>query len=110
MPLPSAEQINAAMQGFDRLYGLRLLACPDTEVLAEVAAVEEIKQPMGLIHGGVYASMAESMASLATALSVLEQGEIAVGLNNSTSFVRPITKGTVNARATRVHRGRTTWI
>ena len=54
--------------------------------------------------------MAESMASLATALGVAEQGYMAMGLSNSTSFLRPITEGVVEAVAARMHRGRTTWV
>jgi 1,4-dihydroxy-2-naphthoyl-CoA hydrolase len=104
------EQLNVRMQGFDRLYGMQLLACSDTEVRARIAVREDLKQPAGLIHGGVYASMAESMASLATALAVYEQGDTAMGLSNNTSFLRPITEGNVHASATRVHRGRTTWV
>ena len=38
------------------------------------------------------------------------QGEMAMGLSNSTSFLRPVTEGVVHARATRLHRGRTTWV
>jgi uncharacterized protein (TIGR00369 family) len=110
MATPTAAQINGALHGFDRLYGLELLACSDTEVSARVRVREELKQPAGLVHGGVYASIAESMTSLATALSVLEKGEMAMGLANNTSFLRPITEGTVHAQATRVHRGRTTWV
>ncbi len=98
------------MHGFDLLYGLQFLSCSDTEVRAQVSVREEIKQPAGLVHGGVYAAMAESVASLATALAVREDGNVAMGLSNSTSFLRPITAGTVHARATRVHRGRTTWV
>jgi uncharacterized protein (TIGR00369 family) len=110
MATPTTEQINEVLRGFDRLYGLRLLSCSDTEVRAELTVREEVKQPAGLVHGGVYASMAESMASLATALGVLEQGDMAMGLSNSTSFLRPITEGVVHALATRLHRGRTTWV
>jgi 1,4-dihydroxy-2-naphthoyl-CoA hydrolase len=110
MSTVDAEQINAAMRGYDRLYGLELLACSDTEVRARVAVRDELKQPAGLIHGGVYASMAESMTSLATALAVYETGSTAMGLSNNTSFLRPITAGVVHASATRVHRGRTTWV
>jgi len=105
-----AELINGALSGFDRLYGLRVLALSDTEVRAEVAVRDELKQPLGLVHGGVYASIAESIASMATALAVLGQGEQASGMSNSTSFLRPITEGTVHALATRLHRGRTTWV
>jgi 1,4-dihydroxy-2-naphthoyl-CoA hydrolase len=108
--MPTAEQINQVLHGFDRLYGLELLECSDEQVRARVAVREEIKQPAGLVHGGVYASIAESMASLATAMAVLEQGDVAMGLSNSTSFLRPITAGTVHAHARRIHRGRTTWV
>jgi len=105
-----AEQINGAMHGFDRLYGLEVLSYSETEVRAQVQVREELKQPAGLVHGGVYASIAESITSLATALAVLEQGEMAMGLSNNTSFLRPVTEGVVHALATRVHRGRTTWV
>ena len=110
MATPTAEQINAALMGFDRLYGLELVALGEDEVSARVPVREELKQPAGLVHGGVYAAVAESLASLATALGVLGEGSTAMGLSNSTSFLRPITEGTVHARATRIHRGRTTWV
>jgi 1,4-dihydroxy-2-naphthoyl-CoA hydrolase len=106
----SAEQINEVLVGFDRLYGLELIECSEELVRAQVAMRDELKQPLGLLHGGVLASMAEAMASLATAMVVLEQGATAVGLSNYTSFLRPLTGGTVRALATRLHRGRTTWI
>jgi uncharacterized protein (TIGR00369 family) len=79
-------------------------------VRGEVQVRDEIKQPAGLVHGGVYASIAESMASLATALAVLERGEFAVGMANSTSFLRPILEGTIHAHAVRLQGGRTTWV
>ncbi len=106
----TAEQLNQSMRGFDRLYGLELLSCTEDDVSARLPVRDEVRQPMGLVHGGVYASMAESMTSLATALVVLQQGEMAMGLSNNTSFLRPITEGVVHAHATRVHRGRTTWV
>jgi uncharacterized protein (TIGR00369 family) len=110
MAIPSADQINGALRGFDRLYGLQLLSCSESEVRAQVIVREELKQPAGLVHGGVYASIAESVASLATAVAVFERGEMAMGMTNSTSFLRPITDGIVHAHATRLHRGRTTWV
>jgi 1,4-dihydroxy-2-naphthoyl-CoA hydrolase len=110
MATPDTEQLKEAITGFDRLYGLELLEISDTEVTARVRVRDEIKQPAGLVHGGVYASIAESLASMATHVAVAGQGEMAMGLSNSTSFLRPVTAGTVNARATRLHRGRTTWV
>jgi 1,4-dihydroxy-2-naphthoyl-CoA hydrolase len=110
MGKPSAEHLDASVRGFDRLYGLELLDYGEEHVSAQVRVRDELKQPMGLVHGGVYASIAESLASLATALAVLPNGETAMGLSNSTSFLRPVTEGVVHADATRLHRGRTTWV
>jgi 1,4-dihydroxy-2-naphthoyl-CoA hydrolase len=108
--VPSVEQLNEAVTGYDRHYGLELLEFSDTEVRARVGVRDEIRQPLGLVHGGVYASLAESMSSLATAVAVMGEGKLATGMSNSTSFLRPILEGTVHAHAVRLHRGRTTWV
>lgn len=110
MAIPSAEQLNAMLQGFDRLYGLEFLDLSDTEVRARVQLRDELRQPMGPLHGGVYASLAESMTSLVTALAVADRGATALGLSNDTSFLRPVTDGALDALATRLHGGRTTWV
>ncbi len=96
--------------GYERLYGLELLELSDSEVRARVPVQDELKQAMGLVHGGVYASLAESVTSLATALAVMPEGNLATGLSNCTNFVRPVTEGTIHGLATRLHRGRTTWV
>src|SRR5580700_11438802 len=108
--VPSVEWLNESVTGFDRLYGLRFEMFGDEEVRARVQVRDGIKQPMGLVHGGVYASLAESMASLATAAAVIGEGKMSMGMSNSTSFLRPIVEGTVHAHAVRLHRGRTTWV
>jgi 1,4-dihydroxy-2-naphthoyl-CoA hydrolase len=110
MAIPEVAQINEVLLGFDRLYGLELLEISEEQVRARVAVRDQLKQPAGLVHGGLYASMAEAMASLATGMAVVAQGSTAMGLSNSTSFLRPITTGTVHGHATRLHRGRTTWV
>jgi 1,4-dihydroxy-2-naphthoyl-CoA hydrolase len=96
--------------GFDRLYGLELLSYSDTEARAQVKVRDELRQPAGLVHGGVFASIAETMASMATWMVVHEDGKAAMGLSNQTSFLRPITEGTIHAVARRRHRGRSTWV
>lgn len=110
MAEPSIEQLNGAVSGFDRLYGLRIVDYAQGEVSAEVTSCDEVKQPAGLVHGGLYAAIAESMTSLATALAVMPEGNMAMGLSNNTSFLRPITEGVVHAHASVIHRGRTTWV
>jgi uncharacterized protein (TIGR00369 family) len=96
--------------GFDGLYGLVMTEIGDGIMAGEVAVRAELKQPAGLVHGGVYASIAESLASMGTWKEVEAAGKAAMGLSNLTSFLRPITTGTVHARAQALHRGRTTWV
>lgn len=110
MAMPPAAQVNEFLMGFDRLYGLELLDYSDSEVRAQVIVRDDHKQPAGLVHGGLYASVAEAIASLATGLSVLTEGYAAMGMSNNTSFLRPITAGTVHAHGKRIHRGRTSWL
>lgn len=97
-------------QGFDALYGLEIVEMDDERATARVAVRDALKQPMGLVHGGVYAAMAESVASLATGVGSVPEGLVPMGLSNQTNFLRPITAGTIHALAVRRHRGRTTWI
>ena len=98
------------LPGFDGLYGLKIQTLNDEEVRAEVAVRDELRQPAGLVHGGVFASIAESMTSMATWFAVQPEGKTAQGLSNQTSFLRPIMQGTIHATARRRHRGRTTWV
>jgi uncharacterized protein (TIGR00369 family) len=95
---------------FDALYGLEVLEVTDELARGRVAVRDAVKQPMGVVHGGVYATIAESLASLATISAVFERGEVAMGMANQTSFLRPISEGTIHAEARRRQAGRTTWI
>ena len=79
-------------------------------VEATVPVEPAVQQPFGLVHGGVYSTVAESICSSATAVAVASEGKIAMGQANSATFLRPITEGSVHAVATRRHAGRTTWI
>lgn len=74
------------------------------ELTPEVARVrfevrENLKQPLGLLHGGIYSAVAETVASVATVRAVWEEGKIGSGLSNSASFLRPVTAGTVHVCA-----------
>ena len=83
----------------------------DERVVSTMSVDDQpVLQPMGIVHGGVYATMAEGMASEATFRAVFPDGNIAVGMSNHTNFLRPITGGTIHAEARRRHKGRTTWL
>jgi uncharacterized protein (TIGR00369 family) len=105
-----AELPYRATSGFDGLIGLEIMEAGEELVVARVPVRDELKQQFGLVHGGVYAAIAESVASLATGVAVAADGRVAMGLANQTSFLRPVTEGTIHARAVRKHAGRTTWV
>ncbi|HZU60572.1 MAG TPA: hotdog fold thioesterase [Solirubrobacteraceae bacterium] len=98
------------LPGFDGLYGLEILEMSEEQARGRVVVRDELKQPYGLVHGGVYAAIAESLASMGTAVGVARNGRLAMGLSNQTSFLRPVTEGTIEALALRKHAGRTTWV
>jgi 1,4-dihydroxy-2-naphthoyl-CoA hydrolase len=99
-----------APAGFDALLGLEYTVLEDDRVEGRLPVRDELKQPFGLVHGGVYAAIAESLASIGTGVVAARRGRQAMGLSNQTSFLRPITQGTIHARALRRHAGRTTWV
>ncbi len=100
----------SSSSGFDAFYGLEFLELGPERARGQLVVRPEHLQPFGLVHGGVYAAMAEGLTSFSTASVMLERGFAASGLSNHTSFLRPITSGTVHALATRRHAGRTTWV
>jgi len=95
---------------FDRHYGLEFDEATDELVRGHVPVREHVLQPVGLVHGGVHASIAEALASVGTNVGVNPNGEIGLGMSNNSTFLRPIREGTIHAVARRVHRGRTTWV
>jgi 1,4-dihydroxy-2-naphthoyl-CoA hydrolase len=94
----------------DDTLGFELLETSPEGCRARFAAEKRVQQPMGLVHGGAFAALAESMVSLTTFRAVEGNGEVAVGQSNHTTFMRPVTSGHVNAEGVPRHRGRTTWV
>ncbi len=110
MPGSEFEPVVPLDRTFDHLYGLELLELTADVARARVVVQEHHMQPMGLVHGGVFASIAESLASAATGVAVIKEGNAPQGLSNQTSFLRPILSGTIHAVARPRHKGRTTWV
>lgn len=67
---------------------------------------ERHHQPYGIVHGGVWCSMIESMASMAAALRVAPEGRLCVGVSNATDFLRAHRRGRIEGAATPIHLGR----
>lgn len=94
----------------DAALGFEITEVTDSHAAGYFEVEDRVRQAMGLVHGGVYASLAETLASYGTFFAVARDGKVAVGLSNQTNFLRPVTAGTVTAQANCRHRGRTTWV
>jgi len=96
--------------GYDATLGLVWDAIGDERAEAHLIVEDRHRQPMGLVHGGLLASVAEALSVRATVAAVASDGAAARGLSSQTSFLRPLLRGTLRAHARRRHRGRTTWL
>lgn len=92
---------------FDAEIGLVYTDVTPDGVKAELTVTPRLRQPMGIVHGGVWCSVVESLASVSayTWLSANGGGNV-VGVNNNTDFLHAVTEGTVYASSEPVHRGR----
>jgi 1,4-dihydroxy-2-naphthoyl-CoA hydrolase len=95
---------------FDGLIGTEWLDDDPDRARARLPMRDELRQPVGLMHGGAMSTLVESVCSRATALAVLGDGMMAMGQSINVSFLRPITEGHAEVRANARHRGRTTWV
>jgi uncharacterized protein (TIGR00369 family) len=96
--------------GFAEEIGIEWLSVDPDDARARIAVEPRHLQPNGVVHGGVYASLAESITSASTYGAVRDEGMVAFGQANQASFLRPISNGHINASATPRQRGRTIWV
>lgn len=94
--------------GFDRFLGLVLTEVSPVRVAGALEVEERHHQPYGITHGGVLCSVVESLASMGAALWAMERGMPgAVGVSNTTDFLRSHRSGRLEALAVPIHQGRT---
>ncbi|MEU9318288.1 PaaI family thioesterase [Streptomyces sp. NPDC048295] len=92
---------------FLRALGLHLDTVSPHEVRAHLDVTSEHHTPWGITHGGVYATVLESVTSLGASAAAAEHGGYAVGVNNQTDFLRPHREGRLDVLARPVRQGRT---
>jgi uncharacterized protein (TIGR00369 family) len=91
--------LNANMGGFNNALGLRFTKATPDEYAAEIEITDQHLQPYGLVHGGVYAAMIETLCSTGAALTVWEEKKHTVGLENNTSFLKAVRGGRLRCTA-----------
>ncbi|HEU4735862.1 MAG TPA: PaaI family thioesterase [Solirubrobacterales bacterium] len=105
-----AEDPRGLLSHFDALLGTEWLDDDPDHARVRLPMRDELRQPVGLLHGGVMSSLIESVCSRATALAVVDDGMMAMGQSISVNFIRPVTQGHAEVKARARHRGRTTWV
>lgn len=90
------------------LTGIELTDASSDHCDGRLEINENHQQPYGVVHGGVYCTMIETLASTGAALWAMQNGMGgAVGLSNKTDFLKATTEGVLVGEATPIHRGRT---
>jgi uncharacterized protein (TIGR00369 family) len=102
-PIDLSKPVSAFMEA----SGLQLDVAGPLEVTGWIDLGPEHHQPMGLVHGGVYATAIETAASIGATLAAQEDGLVAVGVNNNTHFLRSMTSGRARLVAEPIQQGRT---
>jgi 1,4-dihydroxy-2-naphthoyl-CoA hydrolase len=105
---PSLDPADLAAAGaFLQAAGLVFDEVTATQVTGHIVLSAEHHTPWGVVHGGVYATAIESAASVGASTAVRDAGQVAVGLTNTTHFLRAVSSGRVNVTATALSQGRT---
>jgi uncharacterized protein (TIGR00369 family) len=94
---------------FEGFLGLEWIELGADSAQVRLKVRENLKQPLGLLHGGIYCAVAETIASVATFSQVWRRGNTCSGLNNSASFLRPVFGGTLDVFARCREQGESEW-
>jgi 1,4-dihydroxy-2-naphthoyl-CoA hydrolase len=105
-PILDAASLEDA-SAFLRVAGLVFDEITADRVTGHLQLGPEHHTPWGIVHGGVYATAIESAASVGASHAVRDKGQVAVGLTNTTHFLRSLTAGQVNVQAVALSQGRT---
>lgn len=100
-----AEMLNGMPDGWVGANNVKFTSATAARVTAEMPIKPQHLQAYGLVHGGVYAALIETLASVGAALTVMPKGKSAVGLENHTSFIHACREGTLHAEALPITRG-----
>ena len=107
---PTLEEMQVACDNtLVQCLGIEFTAIGADFVEARMPVDERTMQPMGLLHGGASAALAETLGGAGAYLAVPE-GTICLGLEINANHLRPVPRGWVTGRATPIHIGRSTQV
>lgn len=91
------------MNALDYL-GIKVVQDSYQEMIMTMPITDKVRQPYGIVHGGMNAVLAETVASLA-ANAYLSDDRVALGVNINTQHLEGVEKGTLRAVAKPVRLG-----
>ncbi len=109
-PSDYAESLNRTLGGWNREMGFRFVSANADEVVGEWTVGPKHLQPYGIVHGGVYAGLVETVCSTGAAIFAFSHQQSVVGVDNHTTFVRATREGVLRVTATPLTRGRRTQV
>jgi 1,4-dihydroxy-2-naphthoyl-CoA hydrolase len=102
-----ADEVGFEAGGFDRTaLGIVWDSFARDRIEAHLDCGPQHQQPYGIVHGGVWCGVVETLASFAAALRAAADDRLTVGVSNATDFLRSHREGRVDAVATPIHVGR----
>jgi len=86
--------------------GFQMEELTGSRVVGHLDVTPDHHTPWGVVHGGVFATIVESTCSLGASAAVADRGQFAVGVCNTTDFLRPVVDGRMDVVAEPVLQGR----
>lgn len=97
-------------EGLGYFLGIRFSMVADDFIEATMPVCERTRQPLGLLHGGASAALAETIGSVGSAFIIDQEKYRCVGLEINANHLFGAKEGTVTARAKPLHIGRSTHV
>lgn len=103
------KQVNAACKNtLMETLGIEISDIGNDYLIAKMPVSAKVYQPDGVLHGGATAALAESVGSFAAHIFLNQEDMFVRGIDISCNHIKSVKSGHVYAKATFVHKGRTT--
>ncbi|MBP6574263.1 MAG: hotdog fold thioesterase [Flavobacteriales bacterium] len=110
----STQQIEAANTiskgSLQEHLGIRFVPSAPGTFAATMPVDARTQQPMGMLHGGATAALAETLGSTGSYMLIDMDTQAVVGIEVNANHLKGVRSGTVLATGTMVHKGRTTHV
>ncbi|WP_231759429.1 hotdog fold thioesterase [Microbulbifer elongatus] len=108
---PTVDEVNQSMGNCMPTYlGMKITEIGDDYIVGTMPVEDRTRQPFGILHGGASVALAETLGSMAANMVVDTSKHYCVGQEINANHLRPVPDGTVTAKASAVHIGRSSQV